>query len=197
MAEEWREKMIEAIVETDEELMEKYLEGEEISNEELKKALRKATIDLKLVPVLCGSAFKNKGVQPLLDAVVDYLPSPIDLPPIKGINPKTGEEVIIRPLDDEPFVAYVFKIMADPYAGQLTYIRVFSGHAKAGTYVYNATRDKKERLARFYLMHANHRSEVPEVNAGDIVAVVGLDAATGDTLCDEKHPVVLEKLEFR
>jgi elongation factor G len=196
MAEEWREKMIEAIVETDEELMEKYLEGEEISNEELKKALRKATIDLKLVPVLCGSAFKNKGVQPLLDAVVDYLPSPIDLPPIKGINPKTGEEVIIRPLDDEPFVAYVFKIMADPYAGQLTYIRVFSGHAKAGTYVYNATRDKKERLARFYLMHANHRSEVPEVNAGDIVAVVGLDAATGDTLCDEKHPVVLEKLEF-
>ncbi len=195
-AQEWREKMIEAIVETDEALMEKYLEGEEISNEELKKALRKATIERQLVPVLCGSAFKNKGVQPLLDAVVDYLPSPIDLPPIKGINPKTGEEVIIKPLDDEPFVAYVFKIMADPYAGQLTYIRIFSGHAKAGTYVYNATRDKKERLARFYLMHANHRSEVPEVNAGDIVAVVGLDAATGDTLSDEKHPVVLEKLEF-
>ncbi|HIP98023.1 MAG TPA: elongation factor G [Aquifex aeolicus] len=195
-AQEWREKMIEAIVETDEKLMEKYLEGEEISNEELKKALRKATIERQLVPVLCGSAFKNKGIQPLLDAVVDYLPSPIDLPPIKGINPKTGEEVIIKPLDDEPFVAYVFKIMADPYAGQLTYIRVFSGHAKAGTYVYNATRNKKERLARFYLMHANHRSEVPEVNAGDIVAVVGLDAATGDTLSDEKHPVVLEKLEF-
>jgi len=195
-AEEWREKMIEAIVETDDELMEKYLEGEEISNEELKKALRKATINRQLVPVLCGSAFKNKGVQPLLDAVVDYLPSPIDLPPIKGFNPKTGEEVEIKPLDEEPFVAYVFKIMADPYAGQLTYIRVFSGHAKAGSYVFNATRGKKERLARFYLMHANHRSEVPEVNAGDIVAVVGLDAATGDTLSDEKHPVVLEKLEF-
>jgi elongation factor G len=158
--------------------------------------LRRATINRQLVPVLCGSAFKNKGVQPLLDAVVDYLPSPIDLPPIKGYNPKTGEEVEIKPLDDEPFVAYVFKIMADPYAGQLTYIRVFSGHAKSGTYVYNSTRDKKERLARFYLMHANHRSEVPEVNAGDIVAVVGLDAATGDTLSEEKHPVVLEKLEF-
>ncbi|GAB6066477.1 elongation factor G [Aquifex pyrophilus] len=195
-AQEWREKMIETIVETDDELMEKYLEGQEISVEELRKALRKATINRQLVPVLCGSAFKNKGVQPLLDAVIDYLPSPIDLPPVKGTNPKTGEEEERRPLDEEPFCAYAFKVMADPYAGQLTYIRVFSGTLKAGSYVYNATRDEKQRAGRLLLMHANSREEIQQVSAGEICAVVGLDAATGDTLCDEKHPIILEKLEF-
>lgn len=195
-AQEWREKMIETIVETDDELMEKYLEGQEISVEELRKALRKATIERKLVPVLCGSAFKNKGVQPLLDAVIDYLPSPLDLPPVKGINPKTGEEEIRKPLDEEPFCAYAFKVMSDPYAGQLTYIRVFSGTLKAGSYVYNATKDEKQRVGRLLLMHANSREEIQQVSAGEICAVVGLDAATGDTLCDEKHPIILEKLEF-
>ncbi|RUM29580.1 MAG: elongation factor G [Aquifex sp.] len=195
-AQEWREKMIETIVETDDELMEKYLEGQEISVEELRKALRKATIERKLVPVLCGSAFKNKGVQPLLDAVIDYLPSPLDLPPVKGTNPKTGEEEIRKPLDEEPFCAYAFKVMSDPYAGQLTYIRVFSGTLKAGSYVYNATKDEKQRAGRLLLMHANSREEIQQVSAGEICAVVGLDAATGDTLCDEKHPIILEKLEF-
>ena len=195
-AQEWREKMIETIVETDDELMEKYLEGQEISVEELRKALRKATIERKLVPVLCGSAFKNKGVQPLLDAVIDYLPSPLDLPPVKGTNPKTGEEEERKPLDEEPFCAYAFKVMADPYAGQLTYIRVFSGTLKAGSYVYNSTKDEKQRAGRLLLMHANSREEIQQVSAGEICAVVGLDAATGDTLCDEKHPIILEKLEF-
>lgn len=195
-AQEWREKMIETIVETDDELMEKYLEGQEISIDELRKALRKATIERKLVPVLCGSAFKNKGVQPLLDAVIDYLPSPIDLPPVKGTNPKTGEEEVRHPSDDEPFCAYAFKVMSDPYAGQLTYIRVFSGTLKAGSYVYNATKDEKQRAGRLLLMHANSREEIQQVSAGEICAVVGLDAATGDTLCDEKHPIILEKLEF-
>ena len=195
-AQEWREKMIETIVETDDELMEKYLEGQEISVEELRKALRKATINRQLVPVLCGSAFKNKGVQPLLDAVIDYLPSPLDLPPVKGTNPKTGEEEERKPLDEEPFCAYAFKVMADPYAGQLTYIRVFSGTLKAGSYVYNATKDEKQRAGRLLLMHANSREEIQQVSAGEICAVVGLDAATGDTLCDEKHPIILEKLEF-
>ncbi|HIP42989.1 MAG TPA: elongation factor G [Aquifex aeolicus] len=195
-AQEWREKMIETIVETDDELMEKYLEGQEISVDELRKALRKATIERKLVPVLCGSAFKNKGVQPLLDAVVDYLPSPLDLPPVKGINPKTGEEEVRKPLDEEPFCAYAFKVMSDPYAGQLTYIRVFSGTLKAGSYVYNATKGEKQRVGRLLLMHANSREEIQQVSAGEICAVVGLDAATGDTLCDEKYPIILEKLEF-
>ncbi len=195
-AQEWREKMVETIVETDDELMEKYLEGQEISTEELRKALRKATIDRQLVPVLCGSAFKNKGVQPLLDAVIDYLPSPIDLPPIKGINPNTGETEERKPLDEEPFCAYAFKVMSDPYAGQLTYIRVFSGTLKAGSYVLNVTRGEKQRVGRLLLMHANTREEIQDVSAGEICAVVGLDAATGDTLADEKHPIILEKLEF-
>ncbi len=195
-AQEWREKMIETIVETDDALMEKYLEGQEISVEELRKALRKATINRQLVPVLCGSAFKNKGIQPLLDAVIDYLPSPADLPPIKGTNPKTGEEEERKPLDDEPFCAYVFKVMADPYAGQLTYIRVFSGSIKAGSYVLNVTKNEKQRIGRLLLMHANHREEIQDVSAGEICAVVGLDATTGDTLADEKHPILLEKLEF-
>ncbi|WP_333785121.1 elongation factor G [Thermocrinis sp.] len=195
-AQEWRAKMVEAIVEQDDELMMKYLEGEEIEVEKLKKVLRKATIEKKLVPVLCGSAFKNKGVQPLLDAVIDYLPSPLDIPPVKGINPKNDQEEERKPLDEEPFCAYVFKVMSDPYAGQLTYFRVFSGKVTAGSYVYNATKDRKERIGRLLLMHANSREDVQEASAGEIVAAVGLDATTGDTLSDEKHPIVLEKLEF-
>ena len=195
-AQEWRAKMVEAIVEQDDELMMKYLEGEEIGVEKLKKLLRKATIEKKLVPVLCGSAFKNKGVQPLLDAVIDYLPSPLDVPPVKGINPKNDQEEERKPLDEEPFCAYVFKVMSDPYAGQLTYFRVFSGKVTAGSYVYNATKDRKERIGRLLLMHANSREDVQEANAGEIVAAVGLDASTGDTLSDEKYPIVLEKLEF-
>jgi elongation factor G len=195
-AEEWRAKMVEAIVEHDDELMMKYLEGEEIPVFDLKRVLRKATIEKKLVPVLCGSAFKNKGVQPLLDAVIDYLPSPLDVPPVKGTNPKTGEEEERKPLDDEPFCGYVFKVMSDPYAGQLTYFRVFSGKVFAGSYVYNATKDKKERIGRLLLMHANSREDVQEAAAGEIVAAVGLDATTGDTLSDEKTPIILEKLEF-
>jgi elongation factor G len=195
-AEEWRAKMVEAIVEHDDGLMMKYLEGEEIPVSDLKRVLRKATIEKKLVPVLCGSAFKNKGVQPLLDAVIDYLPSPLDVPPVKGTNPKTGEEEERRPLDDEPFCGYVFKVMSDPYAGQLTYFRVFSGKVFAGSYVYNAAKDKKERIGRLLLMHANSREDVQEAAAGEIVAAVGLDATTGDTLSDEKAPIILEKLEF-
>ncbi|HHJ64806.1 MAG TPA: elongation factor G [Aquifex aeolicus] len=195
-AREWREKMVETIVETDDELMEKYLEGEEIDTESLRRALRKATIERQLVPILCGSAFKNKGVQPLLDAVIDYLPSPVDLPPVKGTNPETGETEERKPLDTEPFCAYAFKVMSDPYAGQLTYIRVFSGTLKAGSYVLNVTRGEKQRVGRLLLMHANTREEIQDISAGEICAVVGLDAATGDTLADEKHPIVLEKLEF-
>jgi len=195
-AEEWRAKMVETIVEHDDELMMRYLEGEEIPVPDLKRVLRKATIERKLVPVLCGAAFKNKGIQPLLDAVIDYLPSPLDVPPVKGTNPKTGEEEERKPSDDEPFCGYVFKVMSDPYAGQLTYFRVFSGKVLAGSYVYNATKDKKERIGRLLLMHANSREDVQEAAAGEIVAAVGLEATTGDTICDEKAAIVLEKLEF-
>ncbi|WP_457640922.1 elongation factor G [Persephonella sp.] len=196
VAEEWREKMIEAIVETDEELMEKYLEGEELSVEDLKKALRKATINRELVPMLCGSAFKNKGVQPLLDAVIDFLPSPIDVPPVKGVNPETGEEEERHASDKEPFCALAFKVMADPYAGQLTYFRVYSGHVKAGDTVLIANKNKKVRVGRILRMHANQREEITEVYAGDIAAAVGLDTVTGDTLSDPNHPIVLESMEF-
>lgn len=196
LAQEWREKMIEAIVETDEALMEKYFAGEEISEEELKTALRKATIERKLVPMLCGTAFKNKGIQPLLDAVIDFLPSPLDLPPVKGINPNTGEEVERKPSDEEPFCALAFKVMADPYAGQLTYFRVYSGVVKAGQTILISNKGKKERIGRLLRMHANQREEITEVYAGDIAAAVGIDATTGDTLCDEKNPIVLEKMEF-
>ncbi len=196
VAEEWREKMIEAIVETDEELMEKYLEGEEISVEELKKALRKATINRELVPMLCGSAFKNKGVQPLLDAVIDFLPSPVDMPPVKGVNPNTGEEEERKPSDDEPFCALAFKVMADPYAGQLTYFRVYSGVVKAGDTILIANKNKKVRVGRILRMHANQREEITEVYAGDIAAAVGLDTVTGDTLTAPDAPIVLESMEF-
>lgn len=196
LAQEWREKMIEAIVETDESLMEKYFAGEEIPVEDLKKALRKATIERKLVPMLCGTAFKNKGIQPMLDAVIDFLPSPVDVPPVKGANPNTGEEEARHASDDEPFCALAFKVMADPYAGQLTYFRVYSGSVKAGQTVYVSNKGKKERIGRILRMHANQREEISEVYAGDIAAAVGVDATTGDTLCDEKAPIVLEKMEF-
>jgi len=197
VAEEWREKMLEAIADVDEELMMKYLEGEEITEEEIKQALRKGTIELKFFPMLCGSAFKNKGVQPLLDAIVDYLPSPLDIPPVKGVNPKTGEEEERKASYDEPFSALAFKILTDPYVGQLTFIRVYSGLMESGSYVYNATKDKKERLARILRMHANKREEIPVLGAGDIAAAVGLrDTTTGDTLCDPDHPILLEAMEF-
>jgi elongation factor G len=195
-AQEWHEKMVESIAETDDVLMEKYLEGKEITTDELKKALRKATVQKQVVPVLCGSSFKNKGVQPLLDAVVDYLPSPLDVPPVTGINPRTNQEETRLPQDDQPFCAYIFKVVSDPYAGQLSYFRVFSGKVQAGSYVLNSTKDKKERIGRLLLMHANTREDITEVAAGEIAAAVGVDAATGDTICDEKNPIILEKLEF-
>lgn len=195
-AEEYREKMIEALADVDDVLMEKYLNGEEISEQEIRAALRKGTLEMKLTPVLCGSAFKNKGVQMLLDAIVDYLPSPLDIPPVKGKTPD-GEEVVRHASDDEPFSALAFKVMTDPYVGQLTYIRVYSGVMYAGSYVYNSTKQKKERIGRLLRMHANKREEVKEIRAGDIAAAVGLKyTLTGDTLCDEKAPVILESLEF-
>lgn len=192
-----REEMIESIVEQDDELMNKYLEGEEITVSELKAALRRACLDVKLVPVLCGSSFKNKGVQLLLDAVVDYLPSPKDLPSIKGIDPRTGVEVYRNLDDDSPFSALAFKIMADPFIGKLAYFRVYSGTLKAGSYIYNVTKDRKERIGRILQMHANHREEISEVFSGDIAAAVGLkNTATGDTLAAEDNPILLEQLVF-
>jgi len=197
LAAEYREKMLEAIAEHDEDVMMKYLEGEDISVEEIKKAIRKATINVEITPVLCGSSYKNKGVQPLLDAIIDYMPSPLDIPPIKGIDINTDEDVERKSSDDEPFSALAFKIMADPYVGKLAFFRVYSGTLKSGSYVYNATKGKKERIGRILLMHANKREEVDEVHAGDIAAAVGLkDTGTGDTLCDSEHPVMLESMEF-
>lgn len=195
-AEEWREKLIEKISDVDEKIMEKYLDGQEIKEEEIFSALRKGTLDFKIVPVLCGSAFKNKGVQPLLDAVVSFLPSPIDIPPIKGKTPDGVEE--IRKVDDnEPFSALAFKIMTDPFVGQLTYFRVYSGKLESGSYIYNSTKGKKERIGRLLKMHANKREEIKEVLAGDIAAAVGLKfTTTGDTLCDENNPIILEAMEF-
>ena len=196
MANEWREKMIERVSEVDDVIMEKFLEGKEISVEELRSAIRKGTLEFKIVPVLCGSAFKNKGVQPLLDAVVDYLPSPLDIPPVRGKTPD-GVEVERLASDDEPFSALAFKIMTDPYVGQLTYFRVYSGRMESGSYVYNSTKGKKERIGRLLKMHANKREDIKEVLAGDIAAAVGLKyTTTGDTLCDENNPVILEAMEF-
>ena len=196
-AEEYHEAMVEAICETDEDLMMAYLEGEEVSVEDLKKALRKATINNELVPVLCGTAYRNKGVQMLLDAVVDYMPAPIDIPPIKGVNPETGEEDE-RPSDDEaPFSALAFKIATDPYVGRLSFFRVYSGTIEAGTSVLNATKDKRERMGRILQMHANHREDITKVYSGDIAAAVGFkNTTTGDTLCDEKYPIILESMDF-
>ncbi|MBU5293721.1 elongation factor G [Anaerosalibacter bizertensis] len=197
LANEYRENMIEKIAEHDDELMVKYLEGEELTPEEIKRAIRKATIKVEITPVLCGSSYKNRGVQPLIDAIVDYMPSPLDIPPIKGIEVGTDEEGERKASDDEPFSALAFKIMADPYVGKLAFFRVYSGTLKSGSYVYNATTGKKERVGRILLMHANKREEVDEVHAGDIAAAVGLKAtATGDTLCDEDHPIILESMEF-
>lgn len=196
-AEEYREKLIEAVAETDEELMEKYLGGEELSVDEIKAAIRRATCKVEFYPVVCGSAFKDKGVQAMLDAVVDYLPSPLDVPAIKGIDPDTEEEVEKHASDDEPFAALAFKVMTDPYVGKLTFFRVYSGVLSSGSYVKNSTKGKRERVGRILQMHANSRNEISEVYAGDIAAAVGLkDTTTGDTLCDEKHEVILESMEF-
>ena len=197
LAEEWREKLVEAVAETDEELMERYLEGEEISEAELKAAIRKATCAVEFYPVLCGSAFKNKGVQLMLDAVVDYLPSPLDVPSIKGIDPNTDQETERHSSDEEPFSALAFKVMTDPFVGRLTFFRVYSGTFQSGSYVKNSTNGKRERVGRILQMHANSRQEIPEVFSGDIAAAVGLkDTTTGDTLCDEKAEVILESMEF-
>ncbi len=196
-AKEFRDKMIEAISDVDETVMEKYLSGGEVSADEIKKALRKGAIELEITPVLCGSAFKNKGVQLLLDAIVDYLPSPLDVPPMTGIDPKDDSEIIRKPSDSEPFSALAFKIMTDPYVGQLAFVRVYSGVLSAGSYAYNSTKDTKERVGRLLKMHANKREEIKEVRAGDIAAVVGLKSTlTGDTLCDENSPIILESIEF-
>lgn len=195
-AEEYRTQLVEKVCETDEELMNKYFEGEEITEEELKAAIRKGTIAIQFTPVICGTAFKNKGVQLLLDAVVDYLPSPIDIPPVKGVD-LNGNEVLRHTSDDEPFAALAFKIMTDPYMGQLTYFRVYSGWLEAGSYVLNSTKGKKERIGRLLKMHANKREEIKDIYAGDICATVGLKyTITGDTLCDENNPVILESMEF-
>jgi elongation factor G len=194
---QYREKLLEAVAEQDESLLRKYVEGGEISEGEIRAAIRKATLALKVTPVLCGASFKNKGVQPLLDAVVDYLPSPADLPPVAGVNPKTGEEEKRSPVDTEPLAALAFKLMADPYVGQLCFFRVYSGTVESGAHVYNSTRGTRERIGRLLLMHANKREEVKTVPAGNIAAAVGLKSArTGDTLCDEAHPILLEAIEF-
>ncbi len=196
-AQEYHEAMVEAITETDDDLMMKYLEGEEITVEELKAALRKATIANELVPVLCGTAYRNKGVQLLLDAILDYMPAPIDIPPIKGVNPDTGEEDERPSDDDAPFSALAFKIATDPFVGRLSFFRVYSGTLDAGTSVLNATKDKRERMGRILLMHANHREDITKVYSGDIAAAVGFkNTTTGDTLCDEKHPIILESMNF-
>ena len=196
-AEEYREKLIEAVAETDEELLDKYLGGEELTVEEIKKGIKKGTLDMSITPMLCGSAFKNKGVQTLLDAVVDYLPAPTEVDWIKGIDPKTGEEVTVESTDNGPFAALAFKIMTDPFVGQLSFIRVYRGQISSGSYVLNSTKEKKERVGRLLKMHANKREEIKELPAGEIGAVVGLKyTLTGDTLCDENHPVILEKMEF-
>lgn len=194
---DYREKLFEAAAEADEELMLKYLEGEEFTEDDLIRGIRKGTLSVKMTPVLCGSSFKNKGVQPLLDAIVDFLPAPVDVPDIHGKNPDTGATDSRTAGDNQPFSALAFKIMVDPYVGKLTFFRVYSGHLNAGSYIYNSTKGKRERVGRILRMHANHREEISEVYTGDIVAAVGLkDTTTGDTLCDEKHPILLESMDF-
>lgn len=196
-ADEYREKLIEAIVDFDEDLMEKYLGGEELSVEEIKTAIRKATLAVEFYPVVCGTAFKNKGVQLVLDAVVDYLPSPLDIPPMTGVNPETEEEEERHSSDEEPFSALAFKVMTDPYVGKLTFFRVYSGVLQSGSYVMNSTKGKRERVGRILQMHANSREEISEVHSGEIAAAVGLkDTGTGDTLCDDKAPIILESMDF-
>ena len=196
-AQEYREKLVEAAAELDDGLTERYLEGTALTEDEIRMALRKGTISAKIIPVLCGTSFRNKGVQPLLDAVVDFLPSPLDVPPMEGINSKTDATETRDPDPAGWFCALAFKIVTDPFVGKLTYFRVYSGTLRAGSYVYNATRDTKERVSRILQMHANHREDVPEVSAGNVVAAVGLKVTTtGDTLCDEAHPIILESIKF-
>ena len=196
IAAEWREKLVEAVAETDEELMMKYLEGEEFTEEEIKAAIRKATIACEMNPVFCGTAYRNKGVQPVIDAVIDYLPAPTDIPAIKGVLPD-GTEAERHASDEEPFSALAFKIMTDPFVGKLAFFRVYSGTLESGSYVLNATKNKRERIGRILQMHANTREEITEVYAGDIAAAVGLkDTTTGDTLCDPANPIILESMEF-
>jgi elongation factor G len=197
-AEHWRHELVDVVSQFDEKVLEKYVGDEEITADDLRHAVRAATVAGEIVPVLCGTAFKNKGVQPLLDAVVDYLPSPVDVPAISGIQPGKDEHEVVRDAsDDEPFAALAFKIMSDPYVGKLTYFRVYSGKLAAGGQVLNATKDRKERVGRILQMHANHREDKDGVFAGDIVAAVGLkNTTTGDTLCDPNHPIVLERMEF-
>ncbi|HEY4694717.1 MAG TPA: elongation factor G [Candidatus Nanoarchaeia archaeon] len=195
--EKYRSQLVEAVAEQNDDLLEKYLGGQDLTEEELVTGLRAATIGYKIVPVLAGSALKNKGVQPLLDAVIDYLPSPLDVPSVKGVNPKTEGEEVRKTDDSEPFAAFAFKVMTDPFVGRLTYFRVYSGKTTAGSYLYNATKNVKERLGRILLMHANNREEINEIGSGEIGAAVGLkETFTGDTLCDEARPVVLEKITF-
>ncbi len=196
-AKAWREKMVELVVEGEDDLLEKYLSGEDISAEELRGAIRRGTCELRFTPCLCGSAFKNKGVQPLLDAIVAYLPSPLDIPAVTGINPHNGHELTRDASDDAPFSALVFKIMTDPFVGQLAFVRVYSGSMESGSTVYNATKDKAERVGRLLKMHANKREEIKHVNSGDIAAVVGLKrVSTGDTICDKSDAVILESMDF-
>ena len=197
LANEYHEKLIESAAEMDDEVMEKYLEGEELSVEDIKKCIRKGCIENKMVPVVCGTSYRNKGVQKLLDAIVDYMPSPLDIPAIKGVNPDTGEEVERPASDTEPFAALAFKIATDPFVGKLCYFRVYSGTVDAGATVLNATKDNSERMGRILQMHSNHRKDIDTVYSGDIAACVGLkNTTTGDTLCDAKHPVILESMEF-
>ncbi|BAG07910.1 elongation factor G [Finegoldia magna] len=197
VAEKYRAELLENIAEHDEELMEKYLEGEELTEEEIKRAIRTATIANAMNPVLCGSAYKNKGVQPLLDAIVDYMPAPIDVPDIKGVDPQTDEPTTRKSSDEEPFAALAFKIATDPYVGKLAFTRVYSGTVESGSYVYNSTKGKRERIGRILMMHANKREEIDKAYAGDIVAIIGLkDTTTGDTLCDMDSEVILENMEF-
>jgi elongation factor G len=197
LAREYREKMIESLADIDDAIMEKYLNKEEIGTEEIKAVLRRGTLERKLTPVICGTAFRNKGVQLLLDAIVDYLPSPLDIPPVAGTVPNSDSVIVRQASDKDPFAAIAFKVMTDPFVGQLTFIRVYSGVLSAGSYVYNSTKDTKERVGRLLKMHANKREELKEVSAGDIAAVVGLKhTLTGDTLCDDKQPIILEIMEF-
>ncbi|WP_189394847.1 elongation factor G, partial [Helicobacter pylori] len=196
-AKQYQEKLVEAVAERDKTLMEKYLGGEELSVEEIKKGIKTGCLNMSLVPMLCGSSFKNKGVQTLLDAVIDYLPAPTEGVDIKGIDPKTEEEVFVKSSDDGEFAGLAFKIMTDPFVGQLTFVRVYRGKLESGSYVYNSTKDKKERVGRLLKMHSNKREDIKEVYAGEICAFVGLkDTLTGDTLCDEKNAIVLERMEF-
>ena len=196
-AQVWHDKLVESVAECDEELMMKYLEGEEITIDEIKTTIRKETLKGEMFPMFCGSAYKNKGIQMMLDGIVDYMPSPLDIPAIKGIDPDTGEEDERHSSDKAPFAALAFKIIADPFVGKLAFFRVYSGTLKAGSYVYNATKGKKERIGRIMQMHANHRQEIEMVYSGDLAAAVGLkQTTTGDTLCDEDHPIILESMEF-